>query len=34
MSYKLMYIHEIKSFNCATYIYTSQFPLTKKHLTE
>jgi hypothetical protein len=23
-SYKLLYIHEIKSFTCATYIYTSQ----------
>jgi len=24
MSYKLLYIHEIKSSTCATYIYTSQ----------
>lgn len=24
MSYKLLYIHEIKSFTCATFIYTSQ----------
>jgi len=24
MSYKLLYIHEITSFTCATYIYTSQ----------